>query len=314
MNTQYGLFTNEELLRFEAQRSKHLRGTAKLPWTTVLTLIFAAGFSFVSFIEWEIIYQVFDYLVGDSAETWSPGLMACTGLIMIIGFHLHAKDNPDNFSVRFVDKAAALLIPVYLVGMGLLVASVLYKDGLSEMIAPEAQIVIGQISQAVENGVIDTIFANVTNPLAVLVSSLGIGGLAIMNIFVAHRLLTMITKNLNEMVTATQKAKETIKDHKIILRTQADYAALEGEENDLLMRDDNYIALSITGIVLAEISQALLPHKQWLKENEYGHPTSRFEAGEPVDAKRVAKDVAKIGAITQQDILSALKPSLLEDQ
>ena len=317
MNAQYGLFTNEELLRFEAQRSKHLRGAAKLPWVAVVTLLFTAGFLFVSFVEWEIIYQVFDYLVGengDSAESWSPGLMACTGLIMMIGFHLHAKNHPDNFSARFVDKATAFLIPVYLIGMGLLTASVLYKDGLSEMVAPEAQAVIGQISQAAENGVIDTLFANVTNPLAVLAFSLGIGSLAIINIFVAHRLLMMITKNLSAMVTAAQKAKEAVQNHKIILHTQADYAALEFEENDLLMRDDNYTALSIAGVVLSVISEALLPHRKWLKDNEYGRPSSRFEAGERVDAKRVTKDVAKIGAITQQDILSALKPSLLEDK
>lgn len=122
----------------------------------------------------------------------------------------------------------------------------------------------------------------------------------------------MIIKNMDEMISSAQTAKQAIKDHKIILRTQAEFAAQEVEENDLLMRDDNYISLSIAATVLSEIANALLPHRKQLKEHEYASPNSRFQAQEPIDAKRVAKDITRIAAISQKDILNALKPFQLE--
>lgn len=312
MNTQDQLFTQEENLRFQFQLRRQLMSTARLPLLITFTALCAVTLGFVAFVEWELIYQVFSYLIGDLEDSWSPALMACTGIIMVIGFHLLAKERPRNPASRFVGFAVAILIPVYLLGTGLLAAGVIYGDGLASMVKPEAQIVIGQISEAVDNGVIDSFFAHVTNPLAVITFSLGIGSLAIINIFVAHKLLGLVISNVSDIFEKAARAKGALSDYRIIQRTQKEYMDAVLEENELLMRDDNYICLSIAGVVLSEISNALLPHRKWLKEHEYGRPSSRFEAGESVDPKQVAKDVAKIAAISQKDILNALKPYLLE--
>lgn len=306
------LFTQQELLRFQFLRGRHLRNTAKLPLNVGFTLLCALTLVFVGFVEWELIYQVFDYLIGDMEDSWSPALMACTGLIMVIGFHLLAKDRPTNPASLFVRAAVAILIPVYLLGTGLLTAAVIYGDGLASMVAPDAQVVIGQIREAVDNGMIDTFFAHVTNPLAVITFSLGIGSLAIINIFVAHKLLGLVISNVDEMFTKTARAREAMHDFKLIQRAQKDFLDAELAEMELYLRDDNYIRLSIAGTVLNEISAALLPHRKWLKENEYGSPSSQFEVAEPADPKKVARDVAKIAAISQKDIMNALKPNLLE--
>lgn len=307
-------FTQQEQLRFQYVRKRHLMNTAKLPLTTAFTALFALTLVFVGVVEWELIYQVFDYLIGDIEDAWSPALMACTGLIMIVGFHLLAKDRPTNLANRFVGAAVAILIPIYMLGTGSLTAAVIYGDGLASMVAPQTQIVIGQIREAVDNGMIDTFFAHVTNPLAVIAFSLGVGSLAIMNIFVAHKLLGIVFSNVNEMFTQAARAREALRDFGLVQKGQKDYLDAEQEEIELYLRDDDYIRLSIAGVVLSEIAAALLPHRKWLKEHEYGRPSSRFEAEEPVDPKQVAKDVAKIAAISQKDILKILKPFTLEDK
>ncbi len=238
--------------------------------------------------------------------------MGFTAAIMIIGFHVLAKDKPHNVAVRFVEKTVGILIPTYLVGLGLLIASILFGDGLSAMIEADIPIMIGVIPEAIEQGWIDAFFANVTNPLAVLAFSLGIGGLAIVNIFIAHKLLVMITANVDDLFGRLSRAKAAIKDHQIILSAQKTYAALGSEINDLLIWDDNYIRIMIANEVMSTISDALLPHKKKLQDTQYSEEF-RFETPhQKVDTKQIAKDITKIEAIRLQDVMSAMNPKLLE--
>ncbi len=312
MNKSDDLFTTEELMRFQVALKKSVEAVQRVPLIIFITLLAGLAFLGVVCIEWEIIYRVFDYLGGDNNEYWSPTLMGFTAAIMIIGFHVLAKDKPHNVAVRFVEKIVGILIPTYLVGLGLLIASILFGDGLRTMIEADIPIMIGAIPEAIEQGWIDAFFAYVTNPLAVLAFSLGIGGLAIVNIFIAHKLLVMITANVDDLFGRLSRAKAAIKDHKIILYAQKTYAALGSEINDLLIWDDNYIRMMIANEVMSVISDGLLPHKKKLQDTQYSEEF-RFETpNQKVDAKQIAKDIAKIEAIRLQDIMNAMNPKLLE--
>lgn len=312
MNKPDDLFTTEELIQFQIVLKNYVEAVQRVPLIIFTTLLAALAFLSVAYVEWEIVYRVFDYLGGDNNEYWSPTLMGFTAAIMITGFHVLAKDKPHNLAVIFVERSVGILIPIYLVGLGLLIASILFGDGLSAMIEADTPIMIGVIPEVIEQGWIDTFFANVTNPLAVLAFSLGIGGLAIVNIFIAHKLLVMITANVDDLFGRLSRAKAAIKDHQIILHAQKTYAALGSEINDLLIWDDNYIRMIIANEVMSTISDALLPHKKKLQDTQYSEEF-RFETPhQKVDAKQVAKDIAKIEAIRLQDIMSAMNPKLLE--
>ncbi len=306
------LFSIEEMMRFQAVLKGHLEATAKIPLIIFKTILLVTACAIVGYSEWEIIYRVFDYLGGDHNEYWSPALMGFTAATMIIGFHILAKDKPNNLAVRIVERSVIILIPLYLVGIGLLIASILFGDGLGSLIHTEIPVVIGAIPEIIEQGFIDSVFTNVTNPLAVLAFSLGIGGLAIVNIFIAHKLLSIITTNLDDVFGRLSRAKAAIKDHQTILRTQKQFSELNSELKSMLIWDDTYIRTYIANAVLGVISDALLPHKKWLQDFQYS-TEFRFETqNQKADPKQLAKDIAKIEAIRLQDIMNAMNPKLLE--
>lgn len=306
------LFSIEELMRFQAVLKGHLEATAKIPLILFKTLLVIAILGIVGYSEWEIIYRVFEYIAGDHNEYWSPALMGFTAATMIIGFHILAKDKPNNLAVRIVERSVVILIPLYLAGIGLLIAGILFGDGLGSLINTEIPVVIGSIPEMIEQGFIDAVFAYIANPLAVMAFSLGIGGLAIVNIFIAHKLLSVITCNLDDMFGRLSRAKAAIKDHHIILRTQKQFAEINSDLSDMLIWDDTYIRMIIANEVMNVIAEALLPHKQWLQNVQYSKEF-RFETQtQKVDPKQLAKDIAKIEAIRLQDIMNAMNPKLLE--
>ncbi|HNP51844.1 MAG TPA: hypothetical protein PKJ85_08625 [Nitrosomonas nitrosa] len=306
------LFSVEELMRFQAVCKSHVDAAAKAPLVICTTVLVGLVLAVVVYIEWEIVYRVFDYLAGDTNEYWSPTLMGLTAAIMIIGFHLLLKTKADNWAVKIVEKSVEFLIPLYLCGIGLLIAAILFADGLNSMVEIEMPVVIGAIPEAIEQGWVEIFFDHVTNPMAVLAFSIGIGGLAIVNIFVAHKLLTIIITNLEDVFDRISRAKTAINDHKVILRTQKEYSELGSELGDLLIWDDHYIRTIIANEVISVISDALLPHKKWLQDSQYS-ADFRFETHhQKADPKQIAKDIAKIEAIRHQDILNAMNPKLLE--
>lgn len=306
------LFNTEELIRFQVEQKERVQDAVKIPLLISIILLAVLALAVVAYSEYEIVYRIFDYLAGENHEYWSPGLMALTAATMIIGFHLLAQSNPHNPAVRIVERSVGILIPIYLIGMGILIASIIFGDGLSSLIQTETPVMIGNLPEVMEQGWIDAFFANVTNPSAVLTFSIGIGGLAIINIFVAHKLLTIISSNINDVFHRLSRAHDANQDYQAILNAQKEYARLSAELHDLLIKDDHYLRMTITNEVIHVIRQALLPHKKWLQIAQYS-PEFRFEdLHRKVDPKQVAKDIAKIEAIRPQDIMDAMNPKLLE--
>lgn len=312
MNKPEELFTPEEMMRFEAVLKRRIEAAAKAPLLMLMTLLAGFALAVVGYSEYEIVYRVFDYLAGENNEYWSPTLMGFTAATMIIGFHILAKVKPHNLAVRIVDRSVEILIPTYLIGMGFLIACILFADGLGSMIQIEMPAMIGSLPEAIEQGWVDAFFAHVTNPLAVLAFSVGIGGLAIVNIFIAHKLLTTIAININDIFGRLSRARAAIKDHQAILNAQKDYSALNSEINDLHIMDDHYIRTIITNEVINVICDALLPHKKWLQNSQYSSEFRFEESHQKIDPKQVAKDIAKIEAIRPQDIMNAMNPKFLE--
>ena len=312
------LFQPDELMQCQAIVKRLALASAKSPLIVFYVVVQAMLLATVALVEWEIIYQVFDYLAGDtatgeSAGYWQPGLMALSALSVIVGFHLLTKLKPQNLAVRIVESAVQVLIVLYLFGVGFQIATILYADGLGEMSRVPETLSFGSLDVPVEQGWLDRVFEQVANPMAVLALALGLGGLAVINIFVAHRLLVLLTTNLADLVGRVSRLRAALKDHAIIRQAQRDYAGLGVELDALDARDDTQLRLSIASRVIALIADALLPHKVWLSERAHASQ-SRFEADDPVDPKQLAKDIARIETISLDDVLKALSPKCLEKQ
>jgi len=311
MKSENSLFAPEELMQFQAIVKHHMNELRNLPLLTMYCVLQIIAFVIIGIIEWEIIYEVFVYISGEDEGYWAPELMGCTALIMIIGFHLLAKSNPNNLAVRLINAAVQILIPLYLLGVGFLIAAIMYGDGLGSMIETTPEIIFGGLPQEPDQNWIEWAMLHLASPAAILSFSIGIGGLAIVNIFVAHQLLTRIGKNIDEGFQRTSRAREALKDHAIIKRTHREFSEASIELAALSERDDAALRLMIANDVLAIMAEALLPHKLWLKEQEL-NVKPVFGSSNEIDPKLVAKEVAKIEAITLAQVLAALNPKLLE--
>ena len=311
MSQTIELFTPGEQMQHQAMVKQALMRSAKAPLLIGFSIMQIFALAVIGVIEWEIIYEVFFYLSGDTEGYWAPGLMGCTAGVMIVGFHLLAKAKPENVAVRIVEGAVQILIPIYLAGIGLLIAAILYSIGLGGMVASAPELTFGELPKAIESNWLELVFTDIANPGAVLVFALGIGGIAIINIFVSHRLLLLIGNNLSDIAGRLSRAKEALSDFRIIKRSQKEYSDLSIELDALAANDDAYIRLKIANDVIAVIADALHPHKVWLSKQSLDK-TSRFEEEDRINANQISKEISRIEAISLADVLAALNPKCLE--
>lgn len=305
------LFTPEEILRFQIKLKKVLSAASAAPLLIVVSTLFGVALLGLGYIEFEIVFRIFDYLDGGN-DYWSPNVMGLTSAIMIVGYHVMAEKHPRNPSVLFVEFVVKILIPCYLAGAGLYIACMLFPE-LMAIGETSFTPMIGEIPDLDgSQSWLDWVFSSVTNPFAVAAFALGIGGLAIVNIFVAHFLLKHITRNIAAVVSCTQAARNAMSDYREIKRAQRDYTQVGLDIGDLALKNESYLTREIASEVLSVIADALMPHKIWLKEHDYKKVKS-FEPETPVDPKQVAKDVANIESISEEQIINAISPKYLED-
>lgn len=303
------LFSDEKRTCFAARKKEILVETAKAPLIMTALCFQVVGLCVVGAVEWEIIYRVFDYLSGDEGY-WSAEILGLSSAVIVVGFHILSITQPRNIAVRFVNGAVGILIPLYMVGVGLLVVSIIDVGSLIQTDLPIPR--PGEIPLPIDASWSEWVFSDVVTPLAALLFSFGLGALVIINVFVAHYLITRIIANLHEVHGRLSAAKQAIADHRTIIRCQKDYAALQQERHILEKRRDSDIRLTITTEVLSLIAGALWPHKQWLSKQAV-NGTSDFAPASPTNAKHIAKAVAQIEAIGQADILHHIHPHNLED-
>jgi len=305
-NNSMSLFIQSEHMVFEGIISEIKNKAKMVPLLILYSIASSLLLGFIGVIDWEIYFRIFEYLGGDGGY-WSPRLMAFSGIIMMIAFHILAKNQPKHVIVRIVAGLTGLIILSFIIGGGLNIASMLYNDGMGATPDVDIPVMIGEISQSVvQQGWIDTIFENVTNPVAILSLSLGIGGLSIVALYVAHHLFTWINKNINEIYKRLSALRMATALHKKINQSETHTAELLAKEYELSFQGEQHWMLQIGDEALEIIASNLMPHEQAYKEWEFNEPTHRWQNDESKDAKRIAAAIKKIKSITLSDILKAM--------
>ncbi len=263
----------------------------------------------LGFVEYELAFQIFDYVASDESY-WSPHVMAFTGILMIIAFHVIASENPDHVAVRWVGRIAGLLIPVYAIGLGLLLAAILFSDGLSGMISVpgEFSLTVQEVTEAARGNWLEWLFEQVTNPLAITVFALAVGGLAVVNLHLSHHLINRIARGVTDLYYRHTRLTEVLDGYAVVQRSQRRYQELAHERETIARIDDEALATELATDTLAVMQEALSPHKCLLKDLEYAPDPSRLVIPEylPPNPKQLARDIAKIDAVGVEEILKVL--------
>ena len=305
------LLTPQEQAQCAAKMGEIVKQARWIPFQIVLIGLLGFIQAAVGYIEWELLLQVFKFLAGGEEGYWSANVMACSGLLVIVGFHVLARQNPQHRAVVWISRIAGVLIPVYAVGVGLLLASILFSDGPSGMFADPTSFSFFEAEAATESvrgNWLEWAFENLTNPLAVLIFSLAVGGLAILNLFLSHHLITAITHSMTSVYHRFTCALDARQNYAAVREAQKRFLELAHERREIALLDDEALAAEIAIEALAAIQEALSPHKCLLKDLEYAAEPSRLVVPEhiPPKPKQLARDIDKIDAISVTDIFEAL--------
>ncbi len=311
MNQGNNFFTPQEHMVFEGIVADAKKAALLIPLQLLALSLALVGLAGVVVIDWEIYYRIFEYLA-DGQGYWSPRLMACTGIIMIAAFHLLAEDDAAHPIVRLVTLLAGVIIAAFVIGGGLYIAAILYGDGMGQQTGSVPVIpALGELPGVIaESGWIDVLFDSVTRPVAILSLSLGIGGLSIVALFIAHHLITLIRKSLHEVFTRSKALRAALYYHRAIQAAEARLGELHDRQNALAFEDEDHWKLHLANQALEVVADHLMPHEQALQEWDYQTPVHRWGQGNAEDnkqmRKRVEAAVKALRAITLDDILQAL--------
>jgi len=302
------LYTDQEMIAFSTACRMYLLSAARAPLMLAKAAIESIGLLCVVYLEAHIIFRVFEYLAGDDGW-WSPRTMGVSAAVVVIAFHILVEKVPGNIAVRFVNRSVQILIPIYLVGIGLFVAVMMMREEVGSIGIATTQFV-GTLQNEGLPGLISNLFEQFADPAAWVMISIGIGSLAIINIFVAHNLIEWITKNTDDSFARITRAREANADYATIKHCQKAYAELRSDLADLDLWDDIYICMYIAGDVLQMIAERLLPHKKQLKELELElDQESSWTPSLNADPKLITGAIKKIEAITASDIITAMTPA-----
>lgn len=303
------LFDDKTLMQLAEALDLARRNAQQVPFTILICLFSGLAIGITLFLEGHLLFKLFENLSGSNQEYWSPEYMAISAGVVAIGFHILAREHQDGFAVRFVKKGTQLLIPLYLLGVGLIISGMIVGDGIGTILEGETLSWDSSTTQT-EESLSERLFAQISHPVATLAFSIGIGGFAIINIYVVHNLLQRIEQKGTTSIVAMKTFLAIKKDYTLAMKCHEEYLENEFDIADHeIQADDYFIADQQAAIALNAINSALAPHEEYLKEQQLylNHQSSLIDTSAEIDTKQLEKFISKIRALD----LAGIKKTML---
>jgi hypothetical protein len=197
------IFNTEKQEALQRMDEKSQRGAKEVGSEHRKAVVYACFFALLGFFEYHVLYTVFRQIAGDDNPFWQPNIMGFSALILVMAVHILAARSRQHPTVRFIDGIVEKMVPVYLVGIGLLLSVLLYKYGLSAILDTDHMKINMETMQMEGQSWVSWLIMHVASPLAAIVLSAGLGALAIINVFVAHNALDKATAAKQKAATLT---------------------------------------------------------------------------------------------------------------
>ncbi|MFK4753129.1 hypothetical protein [Oceanobacter antarcticus] len=257
--------------------------------------------------EAKIVYATFDMTFGSSDSVWKPWIMAFASLILVLAVHFIGHKNAQHPVIRFVNRAAAILIPVYLLGIGVLIVVTLYNNGLGEMLmSASTEMSLEAMLNPEPDSALDEVMTTTLTPLAGILFSVGIGSLAIVSVFVAHFALSKVEILAEKYLRISQAAKLDNRDMQAYQQAYADYDALQEHIDNLITQDDEEIREALADEVLISIQDGLAPTVQLINQSKYQQRPEGLLPPNQINVTALERAIKPIQSIKRKDILKHL--------
>lgn len=257
--------------------------------------------------EAKIVYATFEMTFGSNDTVWKPWIMAFASFILVLAVHFIGHKNAEHPVIKFVNRAAAILIPVYLIGIGVLIVVTLYNGGLGEMLmSSSADYSLEAMLNPVPESQLDQVMKNTLTPLAGILFSVGIGSLAIVSVFVAHFSLSKVEMLFKKYARISQAAQLDNRDIQAYQKASAEYEALQGQIDNALIEDGEAIREALADEVLISIHEGLAPSIQLINQSKYAQRPDGLLPPNQINVSALEKAIKPIQAITRQHVLKHL--------
>lgn len=275
-----------------------------VPWFVFTAFIKALIFTGVVYLEFEILYRVFEYLSGGDSDFFTPEVMGGSSLILIVALHFITAQNANHPSLTFIDRAASALVPVYLLGIGLLAAVIIYSGGVADVLIPDGAWASDGIDT--DSHWLSGLMTSIASPLAAILFSLGIGAMAIINIFVSHKALSGLSEDIQESIGRMTTYRADKRDYLAYLQAENTARQLDDDLNGLVIRDESSLKDEVITDVLLIIDAQLQDKREALNQLVVIKPLKGLpDSG--LDPDMLAKAIKPIEAINRDSILKHLK-------
>lgn len=301
------IFNQPVQATLETLRQPSLAEAQKLPsikWALAACALIAL---LVVTFEAKIVYATFDMTFGSSDTVWQPWIMAFASLILVLAVHFIGHKNAQHPVIRFVNRAAAILIPAYLLGIGVLIVVTLYNNGLGEMLmASSGDISIEAMLTPEPDSALDQVMTTALTPLAGILFSVGIGSLAIVSVFVAHFTLSKVEILAEKYLRISQAAALDNRDIQAYQQAFADYDALQAQIDNLIIQDEEALREALADEVLISIQDGLAPTVQLINQSKYQQRPEGLLPPNQINVTALEKAIKPIQSINRKDILKHL--------
>lgn len=304
------LFTGGETIRFEALRSQLVQRAKAGKLIAIKAAVMGATAVFVGIVEYVAFKEIYDFIkapLPGEQGVWSTPVLALTGTIVVIGFHLRATAAPESHPVRIMDRLVDVLMPVYVLGAGLMFAGILFFDGANGIFASASSLTLFGADAATERPLLSSLFEQHLAPLIAALFSLAAGSVVAIGVYVGHRCLSKVRDYIGDLFGRVRDAKEAIAAYKDIQDCQREYAELVGELNQVERARGARLIPTLVAEIAGRISDALLPFKRWVAEKRINPQPSPYAAEPDLDVDEVEMRIAAIDSITPEEITAALR-------
>lgn len=306
------LFTTADLMTFETLKARVVHDAKRGVLTSVKAILAALALIFVFAIEYTAFREIYDYIkapVPGEGFTISPAVLALTGVVMVIALHLRAAMKKDSLPVLLLERAVDILLPLYVLGAGLMFAGILFFDGADGLLAPatEGFSIIGSAPEEASAPLLTRLFSHTVAPLISVAFSLGAGAVVVVTVFVGHRCLSLLAEYGFDLDERVRRAKSAIEAHKEILTAQEEYRRINGELTALeeaATRDiDRELAAELGGIC----SEGIVDYQRHINNRRINPEPNAFEPRRELDLGELEARVRDIESITPAEIIAALR-------
>lgn len=308
--SNHDLFTPAEQLKLEAD-AKKLTDTTGIRIRSFKTFLLIVLLGLVLIVEFEFLLTIFEYLMEGSSRT-SIILMSMLGMLSITAFHLRVRES-GGWMVSLLSRCVDVAIVVYTLGVAGILAAMIWANGASSLVASADQTGTELFAASVpvsEEKTAADYFDDVAGKFP-MAFSIGCGCIAILNLFICHRLTELITHNVSEVSRRKANAREAKAAIEAVRHSQSEYFRLSKQRELLLHEDERAAEAALAHDIVAVIAQELAPFEKYLTEKLLRSPTAETRLRVPeeiaLDPKEMSKRVATLKAIDVKTVLNVIR-------